>query len=196
MAMHFNGEFVVTRNRDEVYEFLTDPRRFSPLLPDYQSMTQEDDTHFAVKVKVGISHIRGTAEAKVHLAESVRPTHAVYKGQAKVVGGSTTVTAGFDLDEVPEGGTKVRWTGEAQVFGSLASMAGGLLQPIARKNLEKLISGLHQALAAAGAMPQAPQPVAASQPGQPGTTPQAEQQSASAQQQAVNSATGGSSGNG
>ena len=147
MAMQFNGDFVVSRKRDEVYDFLTDPKRFSPLLPDYEGMTQEDETHFTVKVRVGISHIRGTAEVKVQLAEATRPTHAVYKGQGKVVGGSTTVTASFDLDEVPEG-TKVNWRGEAQVFGPLASMAGGLLQPVAKKNLEKLVAGLHQAIAA------------------------------------------------
>jgi len=145
MAMQFNGDFVVSRKRDEVYDFLTDPKRFSPLLPDYEGMTQEDETHFTVKVRVGISHIRGTAEVKVQLAEATRPTHAVYKGQGKVVGGSTTLTASFDLDEVPEG-TKVMWRGEAQVFGPLASMAGGLLQPVAKKNLEKVIAGLHQAL--------------------------------------------------
>ncbi len=181
MAMQFSGEFEVKRNRDEVYEFLTDPKRFSPLLPDYESMTQEDETHFAVKVKVGISHIRGTAEAKVHLAESIRPTRAVYKGQAKVVGGSTTVTAGFHLDEGTDGNTKVKWTGEAQVFGSLASMAGGLLQPIAKKNLEKLIAALHQALVS-------PLQAISPQPAQPGATPQP--------RQAVDSETGGSVGQG
>lgn len=158
MAMQFNGEFVVNRKRDDVYDFLTDPKRFSPLLPDYEGMTQEDETHFTVKVRVGISHIRGTAEVKVQLAEATRPTHAVYKGQGKVVGGSTTVTASFDLDEVPEG-TKVMWRGEAQVFGPLASMAGGLLQPVAKKNLEKLVAGLHQAIAASSQpAPQTPQP--------------------------------------
>ncbi len=175
MAMQFSGEFEVQRKREEVYEFLTDPRRFTPLLPDYEGMTQEDETHFAVKVKVGISHIRGTAEAKVHLAESVRPTHALYKGQAKVVGGSTTVTAGFHLDDGTDGGTKVRWTGEAQVFGSLASMAGGLLQPIAKKNLEKLMAALHQALVS---------PALSPQPAQPGV----------AQPSSADAVTGGSSG--
>ena len=147
MAMQFNGEFVVNRKPDEVYDFLTDPKRFSPLLPEYEGMTQEDETHFTVKVRVGISHIRGTAEVKMHLAEALRPTRALYKGQGKVVGGSATLTASFDLEEPPEGGTKVKWNGEAQVFGPLTSIAGGLLQPVAKKNLEKLVSGLHQALA-------------------------------------------------
>jgi hypothetical protein len=63
-------------------------------------------------------------------------------------------------------------------------MAGGLLQPIARKNLEKLISGLHQALAAVGVEPQA---------AQPGAVP-IDQTAGAQPQQSVNSATGGSIG--
>jgi len=147
MAIKFGGEFVVNRKRQEVYDFLTDPQRFAPLLPEYQGMTLEDPTHFTVKVKVGISYIRGTAEVKMNLAEAVPPDHALYKGQGNVAGGSSTMIAGFNLQELPEG-TKVNWNGEAQVFGKLASMAGGLLEPLAKKNVEQLIHGLQTALSA------------------------------------------------
>jgi|SRR5581483_7989158 len=171
MAINFGGEFVVHRTREQVYEFLTDPKRFAPLLPDYQGMTQEDATHFTVKVKVGISYIRGTAEVKMNLAEAAPPDRAVYKGQGSVAGGSSTMTAGFNLQEVPEG-TKVSWNGEAQVFGKLASVAGGLLEPLARKNVEQLINGLKTALSGA---PQLPPVVAAQNPAaDAGASPNAE----------------------
>jgi carbon monoxide dehydrogenase subunit G len=147
MAIKFGGDFVVQRTRDEVYDFLTDPGRFVPLLPEYQGMTQQDATHFTVKVKVGVSYIRGTAEVKMELAEAARPDRAVYKGQGSLTGGGATVTAGFHLEDAG-GGTKVNWDGEAQVFGKLTSMAGGLLEPLAKKNVEKLIAGLCQALTA------------------------------------------------
>jgi carbon monoxide dehydrogenase subunit G len=145
MAIKFGGDFVVQRPRDEVYAFFTDPQRFAPLLPDYQSMAQQDATHFTVKVKVGISHIRGTAEVRMELAEAGPPSRAVYKGTGNVAGGGAVVTAGFDLQE-QDGGTKVNWAGEAQIFGKLTSIAGGLLEPLAKKNVEKLITGLRQAL--------------------------------------------------
>jgi carbon monoxide dehydrogenase subunit G len=40
----------------------------------------------------------------------------------------------------------VKWKGEAQLFGRLTAVAGGLLEPLARKNVEKLINGLKAAL--------------------------------------------------
>jgi hypothetical protein len=145
MAMRFGGEFEVKRGPEEVYDFLTDPQRFGPLLPDFQGMSMQDPTHFTVKVKVGVSFIRGTAEMKMHLAEAERPRHAQYKGQGSVAGGSVNLTAAFDLANASEG-TKVNWQGEAQIYGKLTSVAGGMLEPLARKNVQKLIDGLRAAL--------------------------------------------------
>jgi carbon monoxide dehydrogenase subunit G len=145
MAIKFGGDFLVKKKRDEVYDFLTDPKRFAPLLPEYQGLTVQDARRFTVKVNVGISHIRGTAEVNMDLDQADRPGFALYKGQGKLPGGSANITAGFDLGEVPEG-TKVSWTGEAQVFGRLTSLAGGLLEPLAKKSVQKLIDGLQTAL--------------------------------------------------
>jgi uncharacterized protein len=145
MAIKLNGEFEVKRKPEDVYDFLTDPSKFAPLLPDYQSMSVQDATHFGVKVNVGISYIKGTADVKMELAEAERPKRAQYKGQGSVAGGNVSFTAGFDLSAV-NGGTKVAWQGEAQIFGRLASVAGGLLEPLGKKNVQKLIDGLQAAL--------------------------------------------------
>ena len=146
MAIKFSGEFEVRKTPEQVYDFLTDPQKFAPLLPDYQGMTVEDSTHFTVRVNVGISYIKGVADVKMELTESERPRRAQYKGQGAVAGGNTSILAGFDLS--PTGnGTKVNWQGEAQIFGRLMSVAGGLLDPVAKKNIKKLIDGLEAALA-------------------------------------------------
>jgi carbon monoxide dehydrogenase subunit G len=145
MAIKFGGNFEVARSPEEVYDFLTDPSRFAPLLPDFENMDIQDERHFAVKVNVGISYIKGTANVKMELAEAIRPIRAQYKGQGSVAGGSVSLIAGFDLVSAA-GGTKVAWQGEAQIFGRLASVAGGLLEPLGKKNVQKLIDGLQAAL--------------------------------------------------
>jgi len=145
MAFNFGGEFTVQRSPDETYDFLTDPNRFCPLLPDYENVDVRGPEDFIVEVKVGISHIRGTAKVNLHLAVNNRATRAVYVGKATMAGGNVDLTAGFDLR--PEGsGTVVTWNGNAQVFGRLTSIAGGLLEPLARKNVQKVIASLQQAM--------------------------------------------------
>jgi len=78
MAISLGGDFLVQRKPEDVFDFLCDPNRFGPLLPDFQSMTVQDETHFTVKVNVGISHIRGAAEIKMHRDESTRRVRAQY----------------------------------------------------------------------------------------------------------------------
>ena len=146
MEIKFNGEFVVKKTPEEVYDFLVDPNRFCPLLPDYQSMEIVDDRNFLVKLSVGISHIRGTAAVKMSLVETERLRRAVYEGKGDVPGGSASLRAGFDLQAAPDGGTKVVWLGQSNVVGRIASLAGGMLEPLAKKNVQKLIDGLQKAL--------------------------------------------------
>jgi len=145
MAIKFGGEFEVKRNPEQVFDFLTDPKQFAPLLPEFQGVAVQDDKHFTVKVNVGVSYIKGMAEMKMELSEAIRPNRAQYKGQGSMAGGNVSMIAGFDL--VPAGaGTKVVWQGEGQVFGRLTSVAGGLLEPLGKKQVQKLIDGLQAAL--------------------------------------------------
>ena len=145
MAIKFAGEFEVKKMPDDVYEFLTDPNKFASLLPEFQGLAVQDATHFTVKVNVGISYIKGTADVKMELTEAQRPQRAQYKGQGSMAGGNVSVVAGFDLAPVASG-TRVAWQGEAQVFGRLTSVAGGLLEPLGKKQVQKLIDGLQAAL--------------------------------------------------
>ena len=124
MAIKFSGEFEVKKKPEEVYDFLTDPNRFAPLLPDFQGLSVQDAKHFTVKLNVGISYIKGSADVKMELAEADRPRRAQYKGQGAVAGGNVTIVAGFDLTPIADGtagATRVNWQGEAQIFGRLAS---------------------------------------------------------------------------
>ena len=147
MEIKLAGDFTVKKSPEEVYGFLVDPKRFCPLLPDFQSMEALDAKNFLVKVKVGISHIRGTAAVKMTLVDEQRPKQATYEGKGEVPGGSATIRAQFQLEELPDGQTKVKWSGQSSVLGRVISLAGGLLEPLGKKNVQKLIDGLQKALA-------------------------------------------------
>ena len=141
MEIKLGGDFTVQKTPDEVYNFLVDPNRFCPLLPDFQSMEIVDEKNFMVKLSVGISHIRGIAAVKMTLVDEQRPKQAVYEGKGEVPGGSATIRAQFQLEELPDGRTKVVWSGKSSVLGRVISLAGGLLEPLGKKNVQKMIDG-------------------------------------------------------
>ena len=147
MEIKLAGDFTVRKSPEEVYSFLVDPNRFCPLLPDFQGMEILDPNNFMVKLSVGISHIRGTAAVKMTLVDEQCPKQATYEGKGEVPGGSATIRAQFELEEVPGGQTRVKWSGQSSILGRVVSLAGGLLEPLGKKNVQKLIDGLQKALA-------------------------------------------------
>jgi carbon monoxide dehydrogenase subunit G len=97
-------------------------------------------------MSVGISHIRGIAAVKMTLVEEQRPIQAVYEGKGEIPGGSATLRAQFQLEEALGGQTKVIWSGQSSVLGRIISLSGGMLEPLGKKNVQKLIDGLQKAL--------------------------------------------------
>ena len=146
MGIRFEGDFEVERSPQDTFDFLSDPEKFAPFLPDFEEVEADGERNWTLKVKVGVSQIKGAATVKLHLEESQPPERAHYRGKGKLAAGSVNIKAGFDLEET-EAGTQVNWHGEIQVFGRLASLGGGLLKPLARKNIQKLIDSLQEALA-------------------------------------------------
>src|SRR3982074_3794099 len=97
MEIKFNGDFTVKKTPQEVYDFLVDPNRFCPLLPDYQSMEILNPNNSIVQLSVGVAHIRGTAQRKMSLVDPKTARLAVYEDKGDVPGGSASLRAGFDL---------------------------------------------------------------------------------------------------
>jgi carbon monoxide dehydrogenase subunit G len=110
----------------------------------------EDEKTAVVKVKVGIGKIRGTATIVLVLEEEKPPTRAAYSGKGKIMGGAFNMNTAFELESTEDGGTLVKWEGELDMFGKLVSLAGGLIRPLAKKDIQRLIDALQAAMTPAG----------------------------------------------
>ena len=96
-AIKFSGGFDVKTDRENVFDFLTDPGRFAVLLKDPRDLTVHDSQHFKVKLKLGILFIKGTADVEMELADAERPKGAIYKGNGVMAGETVTMVGGFEL---------------------------------------------------------------------------------------------------
>jgi carbon monoxide dehydrogenase subunit G len=159
MAIPFSGQFTTPATPDEVFDFLSDPGKFGPLLPDFQSMTQEDESHFTVRLSVGVGNLKGTTDIRMERREAAPSQRVLYIGEGNAFGNRITVQIGFDLSPAPES-TVVAWQGQADVVGKLAMLAAGMLEPLAGKGMSKLMDGLKNTLAkrAASEMPTPQEP--------------------------------------
>jgi carbon monoxide dehydrogenase subunit G len=151
MAIEFDGEFTVATPREEAYRILSDVGQFSPLLPTYQSHTLRDDGTSDVTVSVGVGKIRGTAIVNLQLTEHDAPVSAKYAGKGRIMGGAFNLTAAFELESSGPAATTIRWHGDLIIHGKLTSLAGGLIRPVAQKQIQHLVDAIQQALDSAPA---------------------------------------------
>lgn len=161
MAFNFDGEFTVATTQEEAFAILSQTEKFAPLLPTYRSHELKDDGSADVILNVGVGKVRGTGTVNLVLTEQNKPDRARYEGKGKVMGGVFNLVAGFDLEDAGNGETLVKWDGELVIFGKLMSMAGGMIKPIAKKDIATLIEAIRIAL---GGEEEVVEPVAAGEP--------------------------------
>lgn len=145
MAIAFSGEFNTPVTCGQAFDFLADPLKFAPLLPDFQSLTQDDATHFTVRLAVAAGTLKSTTDIKMDLREAARPSRVCYFGQGSAFANQIALQIAFSLSPAAAGAV-VAWHGEVDVVGNLAFLAGGMLQPLAGKGMSKLMEGLKNAL--------------------------------------------------
>ena len=145
--MHLDGRFTVNATRLEVYAFLTDPQQVSRHMPDVKHVVIEDADHFTVTARVGVSHIKGDVVMKLAIRDRQPPVGTTVVGKGTGLGSAVDMVTSFTLESAEGGETIVRWQGDVTISGKLAAFGPqGLLDRIARKNVDTFIEGIRNGL--------------------------------------------------
>ncbi len=151
--------FLASRDAAEVFDLLSDPQRFAPLLPDFESLLVEDATHFTVRIAIVVGQINGHANLAMELCEAARPSRVEYRGQGIVAGSQLNLNLQFDI--APSNyGSAVSWRGEFSLNGMLALMASHLLEPMGRRNFQRMAERIQNELREIAAVDLSPGPEA------------------------------------
>ena len=145
--MHLEGQFTVSGAQADVYAFLTDPRKVSGHLPDVTKVDIHDADHFTVTARVGVSHIRGTMTVKLEIRDRQPPVRTTIVGKGSGLASVVDLVTSFRLEPVGPSETIVHWQGEVTISGKLAAFGPqGLLERLARKNVDTFIEGIRRGL--------------------------------------------------
>ena len=151
--MHLDGQFTIDAPRTDVYAFLTDPARVSRHMPDVKNVVIDYADHFSVTARVGVSHIKGDVTMKLEIKDRQPPVSTTFVGKGSGLASAMDMVTSFTLDETGSG-TIVRWRGDVTISGKLAAFGPqGLLDRIARKNVDTFIDGIRAGLAEAASSP-------------------------------------------
>lgn len=169
--MKLEGTYTFDAPRELVWEMLQDPAVLAKVMPGCQKLEKVGENSYAGKLKIKVGPVQGVFKGAVQLSDLQAPHSYVMdvdgKGPAGIVKGKGQVFL-----EEEEAQTIMRYTGDANVSGRIASVGQRLMdssaKAITKQSLENLDKQV-QARVAPTAEP-APAPTPATTPSTPTQT--------------------------
>src|SRR6476469_918543 len=131
--MKVAGTVDIAAPRERVWAFVIDPNQVGQCGPGVESIEVLDDTHFKATAKVGIGFISARFVVNMDMAELTPPDQAVIKAHGQAPGSAVDATARMSLSDGEAGGTRLDWSADVTISGSLASLGARLIEGTANK---------------------------------------------------------------
>jgi carbon monoxide dehydrogenase subunit G len=131
--MHFEDQLTIHAPIRTIYAFFTDPHQVASCAPGFQSMEILGPDHFKPKVGVGLGAVKATFTLDVMLTDLREPEHAVVKGHGVAAGSAVDLSGSMDLEAESENVTRMNWSADVNVSGTIASVGARLMEGTARK---------------------------------------------------------------
>jgi hypothetical protein len=134
VIVQFDGTVNIEASREKVWEFLTDPNLVSQCAPGLKSVEViEPDKKFRAVAGVGFGSVKVTFETDVEWVEVDAPNYARMKAHGKAPGSGVDISSTMKLSAGPDGSTKMQWSADIVVVGTIASMASRLMGSVTRR---------------------------------------------------------------
>ena len=143
--MKLAGQYVLPAPPAKVWALLTDPNRLAKLLPGCERLDPDGPDRFKAAVKFGIAAISGKYAGTIEFAEKKPPTSMRMKLSGKGIPGFVDGVGHIELAE-KGGQTELRYTGEAQVGGMIASVGQRMIEGAARKIVDQFFAAAFEEL--------------------------------------------------
>jgi len=139
------GQYLLPAAPEKVWELLTDPVRLAKLLPGCERLDPDGPDRYKAAVKFGIAAITGKYAGTVEFSEKNPPHSMRMKIGGKGMPGFVDGTGNIELAE-KDGQTELRYTGEAQVGGMIASVGQRMIEGAAKKIVDQFFAAAAEEL--------------------------------------------------
>jgi uncharacterized protein len=143
--MKLAGEYNLPAAPEKVWELLTDPNRLAKLLPGCERLDPDGPDRFKAAVKFGIAAITGKYAGTVEFSEKQPPKSMRMKISGKGMPGFVDGSGHMEL-KGKDGGTQLRYTGDAQVGGMIASVGQRMIEGAAKKIVDQFFAAAAEEL--------------------------------------------------
>lgn len=146
--MKLEGEYTFDGPQEEVWKIIRDPEVLSTALPGTQSLNQVSENEYEGEMNVRIGPVAGEFSGKIMVSNEVPPERCTLTVDGKGKPGFVNGSGNIQLIAQEDGKTLMKYEGEMQIGGRLASVGQRLLDSASKGIINQGLAAMNAALQA------------------------------------------------
>jgi carbon monoxide dehydrogenase subunit G len=144
--MKIEGEYVFDGPREEVWKLVRDPEVLATCLPGTQNVQKVNDSEYTGVIGIRVGPISGSFSGKIFVTNEVPPESCTLtvEGTGKI--GFLKGVGNIDMAEVDEQKTRMKYNGEVQIGGRVASVGQRLFDTVSKGMIKQGLDTLNEIL--------------------------------------------------
>jgi len=139
--MKIEGTHQLKASRARVYELLINPEVLQRCIPGCERLEKTEDNASSTTIRAGVGAIKGVFTGSVRLEDMRPPEHYRIVVSGKGAPGFLKGSGDLDLEEQGEG-TLIKYTGDLQLGGTIASVGQRMIQGTAKMMAAQFFTAL------------------------------------------------------
>lgn len=149
--MKIQGEHLFDGSREEVWKLVRDPDVLATALPGTQSLDQISENEYEGEMHVRVGPVAGVFAGRVAISDEVSPESYTLTVDGKGRPGFAKGSGNVQLIDQGDGTTLMKYEGEMQIGGRIASVGQRLIDTASRSMIRQGLEALNKALEARAA---------------------------------------------
>ena len=129
--MKLEGTHELEATRERVYQTLVNPEVLQRCIPGCERLERTGENSFSATIRAGVGSVKGVFEGKVRLEDLREPEHFRMVVEGKGSPGFLKGSGDLDLEQVDKV-TRVNYSGDIQIGGTIASVGQRMIQGTAK----------------------------------------------------------------
>lgn len=143
--MKLSGTVILPAKREQVWLLLNDPNRLAKCLPGAQRLEPDGPDRYKVTMKFGIAAFSGNFQGAVELSDKKPPEELTIRVEGRGAPGFMKGEGTISL-QATGSATEVKYDGDAQVGGVIASVGQRMIEAAAKRIVQQFFEAAAQEL--------------------------------------------------
>ena len=129
----FSGTETIAAPIEKVWAYLLDVHNVAACTPGFQSLEELGEEHWKAVVSIGVGPVKAKFTLDVTRPEKHEPDLTVVQAHGKAPGSTAELSGRMNLSAIDAAHTRMDWTAQVTVSGTIASVGTRLLHQTAEK---------------------------------------------------------------